>query len=468
MDRESLSVTELGALIGERLRNVFATDLWVRGEIRDLNRARSGHVYFSLVDGDGATSGTRLPVMLHSRDRVRVNRLLTRAGGGVRMVDGTEVRIRVRVDFYEPRGQLQLRMRSIDPAFTLGQLAAARAELLQRLRTDDLIDANGRIPMPALPLRVRLVTAASSDAAADAIHELTASGFAFSITVHDVPVQGPHAPEAIAATLDALGAGDADGMTDDADHRDAQATEPGVVLLVRGGGSASDLAAYDHELVARAIARHPRPVVTGIGHELDRAVADEVAAVSAKTPTAAARVVVERVAAAFDRVELAHDRIVAASHGRLRAAGERLDDHRRRVERAAITGTRGEERRIRFLEQRTAGAARRAVRREQARVATLGRTLPVAATRAVDRHRDRLDTVAARVDAIDPARALARGWSMTRRLDGTLVRDPDQVVTGDVVVTTVAGGTLVSVVSNDPVPPHDPRQPDDHEAAGNR
>src|SRR6187399_1491159 len=147
----TFSVTELSDAIGNALRARFRDEVWVRGEIRDLSRARSGHVYFTLVDPDGDAT---LDVMLSAAKKNVVNDTLVRAGGSVRMNDGTDVRIRGRLDWYAPRGQLQLRMTAIDPAYTLGQLELARAELLARLRAEGLLGANGQHPMPPAPLRV--------------------------------------------------------------------------------------------------------------------------------------------------------------------------------------------------------------------------------------------------------------------------------------------------------------------------
>ncbi len=123
------SVTELADRIGNALRAAFRDEVWVRGEIRDLSRPQSGHVYFSLTDPEG---GASLGVMLSSRTKGSVNSTLTKAGGGVRITAGTDVRIRGRLDWYAPRGQLQLRMTAIDPAYTLGQLGDREGGLRDR------------------------------------------------------------------------------------------------------------------------------------------------------------------------------------------------------------------------------------------------------------------------------------------------------------------------------------------------
>lgn len=421
------SVTELAERIAAAVRDALPDEQWVRGEIRDLVRARSGHVYFTLVDPEG---GAQLSVVLMTRDKERVNRLLRRGGGGnVKMVDGTEVRIRVQVDVYEPRGQLQLRMKSIDPAFTLGQLAAARAELLDRLSAEGLVGANALVPRVLLPLRVGVVTSAGSAAEADVVDQLTASRYAFRITVADVRVQGPDAPIQVAAAVAGLARAGVE-----------------VIVVARGGGATTDLAAFDTELVARAIATCPVPVVTGVGHETDRSVADEMAHVAAKTPTAAAQLIIGWVATAEARAESAHAAIVHAARRGLSAAAERVDRDVARLATARASATRAEFRRIDHLAARLSPATVRQLRDASDRLDRAAERLLRGATLVVTRNSSLLDLAAARVSAADPAAALARGWSITRDARGRLVREPDAVTAGATLHTRVAGGTIISTV----------------------
>ncbi len=169
-------------------------------------------------------------------------------------------------------------MSGIDPRYTLGELALQREELVRRLVAAGLYDAQARLASPVLPLAVGLVTSVGSAAWHDVTHELEASGFGFRIVACDARVQGEWAPEMVAAAIRTLGRHEVD-----------------VVLVVRGGGARSDLATFDAEVVARAIATCPRPVLTGLGHEVDRSVADEVAHLALKTPTACAAELIARV-----------------------------------------------------------------------------------------------------------------------------------------------------------------------------
>ena len=265
----TFTVGELTTVVAEALRRAFPDQLWVRGEVQNLKRYPSGHTYFSLVEkgtGTGDKVRARLDCVLFRDDRPAVNRALKEVPGA-ELGNDVEVRIRGRVSVYQ--GKLQLVMSAIDPVFTVGGIAANRERVLQALALDGLLDANRRVPLPLVPLRVGLVTSRGSAAFHDFVHELEASRFAFQVAVVDVRVQGAAASRRIVWAL-----------------RELAARRVDVVVLARGGGSRSDLAPFDTELVARAIAAMPVPVLTGVGHEVDRSVADEVAHTACKTPTA--------------------------------------------------------------------------------------------------------------------------------------------------------------------------------------
>ncbi|MGE3621415.1 MAG: exodeoxyribonuclease VII large subunit [Acidimicrobiia bacterium] len=451
------SVAELATAVAQVLHQGFPDEVWVRGEVHDLSRPASGHVYFSLVEVDEQGGRATLPVILSARNRRSVNRTLTAAGGSVRMVDGTEVRVRGRIDWFAPRGQLQLRMTAIDPAYTLGRLELARAELLARLDAEGLRVANRGRTLADVPLRVGVVTSVGSAAEADLLHELGRSGFGFRVTVVDARVQGPGAAGSIRAALALLAGQDLD-----------------VVALVRGGGARTDLAAFDTEVVARAIAGCPHPVVTGVGHEVDRTVADEVAHTAAKTPTACGALLVERVAAQAQLLEdrwaavagagaralAGHDRrlkdqgrhLSASTRGTLGLAAARLDRHADRSHRAGSLALERAEAGVALRVGRLAGAARRTVRGAEAATGAVSHHLAQRAPRAAAGAERSLAGLSARVRALDPERALARGWSITRRADGSVVRSRHDVAPGERIATLLADGELRSTVD----PPEEP------------
>jgi exodeoxyribonuclease VII large subunit len=309
-----------------------------------------------------------------------------------------------------------------------------------------------------VPLRLGLVTSGGSAAEHDVLDELGRSGLAFRVVKADARVQGPTAPRSVAWALRAVAARGVD-----------------AVLLVRGGGATTDLAAFDSEVIARAIAQLDVVVLTGIGHDIDRSVADDVAHAAYKTPTACAQAVVEDVRSFDARLAARWSDIAVVAGRQLRGESDRLRACGRHVAVATRHGLAGADRALAV----TGGRVRRSTTGALARAATTleravgraesgsrahlrrhDRTLDAAAARLAARapralaaaERD-VDRVAEVVRALDPARALARGWSITRGPDGAAVRAPGDVSPGDTLRTTVAGGEVTSVVSPTPDPP---------------
>jgi exodeoxyribonuclease VII large subunit len=459
VDAVTYSVADLGELLRLSLQRSFPDDVWVAGEIRSIRRPNSGHVYFDLIepaDGPGSPPSASVSVVLFKGMRDVVNRSL-RSAGGMRIEDGMLVRVRGAVDFYPAQGRLQLRMTGIDPAYTLGAMAAERALLLARLQADGLLDANAGRELPPVPVRLALVTSHGSAAAADFLNELSASGHAWVVRLVDTVVQGVGADRSIAGAIVLAGRLGVD-----------------AVAVVRGGGSRTDLVCFDSELVARAIAACPVPVLTGIGHEIDRSIADEVAHTATKTPTACAAALVTRVRAFTDALDAGWDRLhrradAALGHadtsttrrGRHAAALARtaallpahvLGDRARSLDRRAGRALDRAQVRLDDAAGRAAHDGRRALHAADhtARARTVA--LVAQAGRPLTWEERRLGAIEARLGAVDPAQALARGWSITRRADGTLVRSPDDVAAGETMQTTTAGGTVTSTVADGPAP----------------
>lgn len=438
---DTWSVGELAAHLGRLLVGAFPDDVWVAGQIRNLSRAGNGHVYFDLVEPAeaGRAPEAQLSVTLLAPERELVNRQLKRAGGAVRMTDGVEVRLQGRIRWYAPRGTLQLRMHGIDPEFTLGRLQADRDRLLAALATEGLLDRNARLPMPLVPLRIGLVTSRGTAAHADVMAELEASGIGFEVLLADARTQGPECAPSVTRGLAALAAEAVD-----------------LVLVVRGGGARTDLAGFDTEQIARAIAAMPVPVLTGIGHEIDRSIADDVAHLAHKTPTAAAASVVERVLAFRRQVDEQAAALQAGVARATRIAESRLAERRARTTRAAERSLVRADHRLGATGERTARAAARSVDRADARLDAMRDRIGRAARARLAAAEHHLVAVEARTGVHDPALALARGWSITTTAAGRLVRRPTDAPPGTELVTRLAEGTLHSTVIPDPTEERSP------------
>ena len=465
--RTILRLSELNRAIAVALNDRFPDEVWVVGEISNL-RERNGTRYFDLVEPDESGRGNlaQLPAAVLRWERRSFDAELDRVEGFT-LADGVEVLVRGAVDFYEPWGKLQLKVRGIDPEHTLGRMRLAREQLLSQLAERGVLRANAAHDVRQPPLRIGLVTAPLSQAEHDLRAVLRASGWAFQLVRAAARVQGPACEAEVADALAELGR--------------LHALEPlDVVVLIRGGGSALDLQGFDTPGVAAAIVAAPFAVWTGIGHEQDRSVADEVAHTAWPTPTAVGRGLVDAVVACVDRLEAAASALVAGSTGQLETAGRHLEQQAATLVAGAAAELRGADASlagsVRGLEQLSRARLRRERRDLRTRGAALARSagraaIPAASARlersefalqrlagsATERATRRLEVAEARLAARDPALQLARGFSVTRDARGRPVRSIVGVQPGAVLTTQLADGQLTSTVQQ--VAPRQARAP---------
>lgn len=410
--------------------------LWVRGEIANLSDHRSGHLYLDLVDPDDvAGAGPRgrggVPTLHIKCWRTTWGPLRhALAKEGIELTEGMVVVLRGTLDLYRAKGEVSLILVEVDVTALLGQVAAARARLLGTLETEGLLRRNAALPAPEVPMHVGLVASPGTEGCSDFLGQLVGSGLGFRVTHVKVPVQGPTAPASIARALTMLGRSDCD-----------------VIAMVRGGGARADLAAFETEVVARAVAGCPKPVLTGIGHSGDETVADIVAARACITPTECGHqlvVTVQRwwsthVATAAEQLArrvpdflaAAQARDAQARRGLTAAARHHLRVHRERLGAKAATLGRAAPGRVESCEIGL-----------RARASRLG---PLAGG-----HLGRLDERAAGwrrlLAAYDVERQLERGYSLTLRADGALVRSAAELEPSQEIVTRLADGTIRSRV----------------------
>jgi exodeoxyribonuclease VII large subunit len=445
------SVVQLNSMVGEAVRRAQPEELWVKGEVQNL-RTRNGHTYFKLVEKAGQSERIqgRLDVALFKDDAPKVRKALKEVPGAA-LGDDVEVRIKGRVRIYPPTGQYQLVMSGIDPVFTVGRLAANRDRVLRTLDAEGLLGANARLQLAPVPLRVGLITSRGSAAYHDFVDELLRSPYAWRVGVVDVAVQSAGAAQRIKWALGQL-----------AQHR------VDVVVIARGGGSRADLAPFDTELVARAIAAMDVPVITGVGHEIDRSVADEVSWSACKTPTACAQLLVGRVDAFVGALDHASHQVAARARQRMAVAGRELEHAAHRARRSATAAVAREHTRLDRAHGRLDELARRRTVDLGAHLDTCARRLAELGRRATrDRrtvldvrerelathaqhHLSRAELRLARsegiVRALDPRRVLERGYSITRDADGRVVRQAADVGVGSQIQTELAEGRVVSRV----------------------
>lgn len=406
-DAPTFSISELVDVINVTLEETFERGFWVWGEITGLS-VKNRHTYFTLVEQDDSGSGKKaqLNVNLWAGDAMKLRPVLVKSG--LELANGVKVRIFGSLNFYGPFGRLSLIMRGIDPRFTLGEIALQRDELVRRLKETGDYDRNRATELSPVPLRLGVVTSGSSAAWADFRNQIEASGFGFGLVLADVVVQGESAVDAVTRAIDAF----------------SRSKDLDAVVVIRGGGSKTDLSTFDAEPIARSIARCSLPVFTGIGHEIDLSVADEVAYESHKTPTACAVALIDKVRGFVEDSEALWSAIAQVASSQLERSDTMLD----RVSRDIVIHTRS--------------AVDRAHERLTARIERITRRLPQF---YAERERE-LDGMETRVRLLDPRNVLARGWSITRTSSGQVIRSVEDVALGEDVVTVLSNGSLTSTV----------------------
>ncbi|MFZ4731037.1 MAG: exodeoxyribonuclease VII large subunit, partial [Pirellulales bacterium] len=403
----AMSVSELSARVKDRIEPAFA-DVWVAGEVSNVVRASSGHVYLSLKDDEAVL---RAVVW-----RGTVSTL------AIEPADGLAVVCHGRLEVYPPRGSYQLTIDRLHAVGT-GGLEARLRQLHARLAAEGLFAAERKRPLPAVPQRIVVVTSPAGAAIADFLQTLANRWPACAVVVVPARVQGAGAAEEVATAI----------------ARAAHLTPPvEVIAVIRGGGSLEDLWAFNEEPLVRAVAASPVPVVSGVGHETDVSLCDLVADVRALTPTdAAVRISPDR-QALLAQVALVQPRLSMLMTRQLVTARERLE---RLAASRALT-----------MPERLVAGRRDLVCERAARLDRLIRTL-------VRHAGDRLAAVAGRVEAASPLQILSRGYSVTIRdagsADGMAVRDAAEVKPGQRLLTRLARGRVWSIVERsvaDPEP----------------
>lgn len=402
----------LRALVEERVGRI-----WVVGEVSNLRRPGSGHIYFTLKDAEGQIRAALF--------RGTARRL------AFEPEDGLEVLVYADVSIYEARGELQLVVRQLEPRGE-GALRLAFEQLRRRLEAEGLFDAERKRRLPAMPRRLGVVASPTSAALRDVLEVTGRRCPGLPILISPAPVQGAGAEREIAAAL----------------ARVAGEPDVDVVLLVRGGGSLEDLQSFNTELVARAIAASPVPVVAGIGHEVDVSIADLAADLRAPTPSAAAELVAPDRGHLRRSLEKDWARLRAAMQSRLARGADRFG---RTGDALGLLAPA-----LRIAAWRTrldglvrtlllAGAAPLA-RRES--LEALGRELASATRARLLEAGAALAKAAARLEALSPLAVLSRGYALVRReRDGEIVRTAAQLSAGERVDVRVAEAEIAAVVS---------------------
>ena len=429
-------VSELASELRSEVERVFS-DLWIEGEISDLRPAASGHIYFTLKD-----ETAQLSVVLFRRQATLLR---------FRPEDGMHVLLRGKLSVYEQRGQMQIVAEHLEP-MGAGSLQLAFEQVKRQLQREGLFDQERKRPLPSFPRCVGIVTSPSGAVIRDFVNIVSRRHGALQLLVYAALVQGEYAAGEVAAGIAWFN----------------QAREVDVIVLARGGGSLEDLAPFNSELLARAIAASHLPVVSAIGHETDFTIADFVADLRAPTPSAAAELITAAQHQVEERLEQLSQRLYRATRyalmrARERFAGisapaafarmrdnlslrqQRIDELGFRMESAWRAQWQGAAQRLQHLASsvlRYDVSHRLLLARE--RLDTFTTRLQRAQITSVSAGRSRLESLEKQLLSLSPLGVLNRGYALVYDESGALLRNATDAKPRQLISTRLAHGSIQS------------------------
>jgi exodeoxyribonuclease VII large subunit len=438
LDAQIYTVSELNRKAKLVLEESLDTQ-WIAGEISNLARPGSGHLYFSLKDTDA---------------QVRCA-MFRGANRSLKFIpqDGLQVILNARITIYEARGSYQLIVEHMEPAGE-GLLRRQFEELKAKLASEGLFEAANKAPLPTLPRSIGLVTSSTSAAVRDILHVLARRFPFIPVIIYPVQVQGEQARHQIAQALETA----------------AERNECDVLIVGRGGGSLEDLWAFNEEIVARAVHACPIPIISAVGHEIDFTITDLVADLRAPTPSAAAELVVPdqqtwldsinmlqtRTANAFERIANRRREHLLQLDGRLQRRNpvllleqyaQRIDELIGRISRALQQRFHMDRLRLDNIKARLLAGNPQPLIRQRIQTLTEKRSRLGNSIRSIiETEQNRLAVLAAGLQAISPLNTLKRGYAIVENQQGKLVRSSADIKEQDEIVTRLADGRFTAVV----------------------
>lgn len=434
-ERRELSLLELNNLVRGAVSEAFPGTCWVRAEMSDVRtNASSGHCYLEFIEKNPITG--QLVARARGSIWAKTFRMLKpyfEMETGQMFASGLKVLVKVSVEFHELYGY-SLTVLDIDPAYTLGDMLRKRMEIIRQLKEEGVFTLNKELPFPVLPKRIAVITSPTAAGYEDFLNQLAnnKAGYPFYPKLFPALMQGERTEESVIAALDRI-----------YHHIDCF----DVVVIIRGGGSTSDLNSFDSYLLAANCAQFPLPVITGIGHERDDTILDMVAHTRMKTPTAVAEFLI----------------------GRMDAAAEELEDLQQEVSELASTILLKQKNFLQLLGARLPVIVTNRIERNRSFLQMAGNKLPASASAMLLRRRSTLESLQIQlqnraalrlaegtrfiqlteqfIKMASPDYVLKRGYSLSLK-DGKIIKHATDLNPGDELVTRFADGDVKSIVKN--------------------
>jgi len=417
-ERRPMTVSELNAEVREAVERRFAS-IWVEGEIVNFMAASSGHWYFNLNDG---TAQIKCVCWKGTNFKIRF-----------RPVNGVRVRIRGRVSFYEARGELQIVVESLEPSGE-GALAAAYEQIKAKLDAEGLFAQEFKRPIPFFPRKVAVITSQTGAAYHDILTVLTRRARSVSILLIPALVQGEGAADSIRAAVTSV----------NEYNRTLELIHQIDVLIVgRGGGSAEDLWAFNDEMLARAIRASEIPVISAVGHEIDVTIADFVADLRAATPSAAAEIVAGREEDIIHDLRACEERLTAILDYKMLDAVTRVREAVGNLQFSFSASVQQAKTQFANVASRLTPATLTAKTMALANsLGILDQRRLTAMDRGIKQRSENLNMQMAKLNALSPLGVLTRGYSITQKEDGSILRDAARAKIGEKLKIRLEHGKL--------------------------
>ena len=428
----ALSLFELNSLVREAIEEYVTDEYWVEAELASAHES-GGHCYMELIQKE---DGSNTPIARASARCWRSTWALLKPHfereTGQTLRGGLKVLLQVYPQFHENFGFSWI-VTDIDPTYTLGDMARRRQEIIRRLKEEGVFDLNKELELPLFAQHIAVISSDSAAGYGDFCKQLSENkqGFKFAVELFSAVMQGEQVEQTIIAALNEI-----NERREDFD----------CVVIIRGGGSTSDLSGFDTLALAENVANFPLPVITGIGHDRDESVLDMVSHTRVKTPTAAAAFLIEH-------LQDVYSLIVETEEDVIRCVTDRLQKERLRIDRliellpkqlaAFLTAQHARlGRLIELLPRQTAAC----LTGQRGNLDLLAATMRSVLERRMLQENHRMELLEHRADAVNPEKLLQRGYSITRS-NGRVVRSPEQLKAGDEIETTMEKGTIKSVVT---------------------
>ncbi len=409
-EKSYFTLLELNTVIKSAIGDVFPESCWVAAEIAELKCNQKGHCYLELIQKEDERTTAQIKATIWAYEYRKLGNKFEKAAGE-KLKPGMRVLLLVDVTFHEVYG-LSLNIKDIDPAYTMGEMARRKKEVIERLRKEGIMELNKSLPLPLVPQRAAVISSRTAAGYGDFFQQLdnNAYGYKFTHVLFPAMMQGQEAEGSLISALDEI-------------RRKKELFD--VVVIIRGGGSVVDLNCFDGYEIASHVARFPLPVITGIGHEKDDTVVDMAAHTKMKTPTAVAEFLISGLRSYEEQVMNVFNRVRRQSERMLKDERHKFDSLTRSASYIPLRISAVHTNRLSVIRSGLESRAARALVREQHRTGAMEQAI---------KH-------------LDPANVLKRGYSITRH-KGKVLRSAAALKKWAVIETKLSSGEVTSIVQD--------------------